>query len=391
MPQASTSVSELAFPQTVAQTETASRLAASGRRIVSLASGDPDQPTPPHVVEAAIRALRDGQTHYPPTRGTGPLREAIAAKLARENGVRVGTDQVLVTPGAKSALFSAVRALVNPGDEVLLLDPSWVSYAPLVAIAGARPVRVQLDPRRGYEIDRDTLESFVGPRTKAMILNSPCNPTGRVATAAELEAIGTLAVDRDLWILSDEIYEHFVFDGAIHRSLAAQPEYAPRVIVINGFSKTYAMTGWRLGWLAGPVDVVELATRVHAQTVTAAATVTMAAGMAALTGPQNFVSDAVTLYRQRRELLLRIWSSTGTVECPPCEGTFYLFPHVPRGGGSDWEVAALLLRDHGIACVAGSAFGASGAGRLRVSLTAPLEDLRLAGTVIASAFAATGA
>ncbi len=381
----SVSVAGLEFPATVAQTEAAARLAATGRRIIPLASGDPDQRTALHIVEAAIRAMREGQTHYPPTRGTGALREAIVAKLARENGVRVGVDEVLVTPGAKSALFSAIRALIDEGDEVLILDPSWVTYAPLVTVAGGRPVRVQLDPAREYRIDREVLERNVGPRSRAILLNSPCNPTGRVASTEELAALGGFAVDHDLFVVSDEIYEHFVFDGAVHRSLAADPELAPRVVVVNGFSKTYAMTGWRLGWLAGPADIVELASRVHAQTVTSAATFTMAAGVAALTGPQKVVAQAAALYHERRNLLLGVWAAAGTVECRPSEGTFYLFPKIPQGLSDD-HVAAALLDRHGIACVPGSAFGACGSGRLRIALTASTADLEYAAHAIAGAF-----
>jgi aspartate aminotransferase len=386
MAKPSASVAALGFPATVALTEAAARLAASGKRVIPLASGDPDLPTPPHIVEAAVRALRGGATHYPPIRGTGPLREAIADKLARDNGVRVSVDQIMVAPGAKSALFSAVRALVDPGDDVLILDPSWVTYTPLVELAGAHAVRVQLDANRDYPIERETLERHIGNRTKAILLNTPCNPTGRVATRDELETLGSLANDHDLWVISDEIYEHFVFDGATHCSLAADARYAPRVVVVNGFSKSYAMTGWRLGWLAGPEAVIELASRVQAQTVTSAATFTMAAGVAALTGPQDVVAQARALYRSRRDLMLETWLSTGSVRCTVSEGTFYLFPHTPASL-PDVEVAATLLGEHGVACVPGSVFGNCGSGRLRIALTAPTGEIEDAAQAIAATFA----
>lgn len=380
-------VAGLGFPATVALSEVAAGLVASGKRVIALASGDPDLPTPPHIVEAAVRAVRAGATHYPPIRGTGPLREAIVDKLARENGVCVSVEQIMVAPGAKSALFSAVRALVDPGDDVLILDPSWVTYAPLVELAGANPVRVQLDANRDYLIDRETLERHIGNRTKAILLNTPCNPTGRVATRDELETLGSLANERDLWVVSDEIYEHFVFDGATHCSIAADARYSSRVVVVNGFSKSYAMTGWRLGWLSGPEEVVELASRIQAQTVTSAATFTMAAGVAALTGPQDVVAQARALYRARRDLVLEKWLSTGSVRCAASEGTFYLFPHTPAGL-SDVEIASTLLVDHGVACVPGSVFGDCGSGRLRIALTAPTDEIENAARVIAMTFAA---
>ncbi len=386
MAKPSATVAALGFPATVALTEAAARLAASGRRVIPLASGDPDLPTPPHIVEAAVRAIRSGATHYPPVRGTGALREAIADKLARENGIRVSVDQIMVAPGAKSALFSAVRALVDPGDDVLILDPSWVTYAPLVELAGARAVRVQLDANRNYLIERGALERHIGNRTKAILLNSPCNPTGRIATRDELETVGSVANDHDLCVVSDEIYEHFVFNGATHCSLAADDRYASRVMVVNGFSKSYSMTGWRLGWLAGPQALVDLASRVQAQTVTSAATFTMAAGVAALTGPQDVVAEARVLYSSRRKLMLDIWASTGSVRCPASEGTFYLFPHTPTGI-PDVEVTGTLLGEHGVACVPGSVFGDCGSGRLRIALTAPTDQIETAANSIAATFA----
>jgi aspartate aminotransferase len=386
-PAVSAAIVDLGFPATVAQTEAARHLAGSGRRVVALASGDPDLATPAHIVEAAERALRDGETHYPPTRGTGALIEAIVAKLATENSIRVGTDQVLVTPGAKAALFSAIRSIVNPHDEVLVLDPSWVTYSPLIEIAGATPVRVQLNSDRNFRIDRELLERYAGPRTRAILLNSPCNPTGRVATDEELAAIGQFAEAHDLWIVSDEIYEHFVYDGAVHRSLAANDALAHRVLVVNGFSKAYAMTGWRLGWLVGPAPVIELASRVQAQTVTSAATFTMAAGVAALTGPQDGVMQAASTYAERRALLLGLWANSGIVECARSEGAFYLFPRIPPRL-DDETVCATLLAEHGIATVPGSAFGASGAGHLRIAVTAPTDDVRVAGEAIVATFEA---
>lgn len=382
----SSSIAGLAFPATIAQTEAAARLRAAGRRIIPLASGDPDLPTPEHIAEAGIRAIRDGQTHYGPTTGTPQLRAAIAAKLASENGVSVGPDQVLVTPGAKAALFDATRAIVNDGDEVLVLDPSWVTYGALVGIAGGRPVRVQLDPADGYRIRREVLAEHIGPRTRAIMLNTPCNPTGRVATIDEIEAIGSLALEHDLFIVSDEIYEHLVYDGAVHRSPAAIPELADRTIIVNGFSKAYSMTGWRLGWLAGPPRIMELATRVHAQTVSSAATFTMAAGVAALEGPQDVVRMAVERYRARRERVLATWAAAGSVACDPSEGTFYLFPEIPAGPMDDAQVAAHLLEVHGIAAVPGSAFGEAGTGRLRLSLTAPDDQIDEAARAMAEAF-----
>ena len=272
---------------TLAVNDKAKSLQRDGKDVIALAGGDPDFDTPPHIVEAAVQAIKNGRTHYPaPAKGLPEALEAVADKMARDNGVYVDprTD-VVITPGSKWALYLALAAIVNPGDEVIYLEPVWVSYPPLIRIAGGAPVAVTLPEETNFTVTEALLREKVTPRTKAIMVNSPCNPSGRVLTQDEINAIVRVAIDEDLYVITDEVYEKLVFDDHKHYSLAAQPEMAERTLTTNGLSKGYAMTGWRLGWIVGPPDLVKLAARMHSQTVTSAATFTMVAAAAALNGP----------------------------------------------------------------------------------------------------------
>ena len=363
---------------TIAVSDRARVLRAQGRDIIALAGGDPDFPTPHHIVEAAEAALRAGDTHYPPSRGRPALIEAIADKLARENGVRVKPNQVIVTPGAKWALLVALAALVNPGDEVIVLDPAWVSYAPMVGLNDAQPVHVALPAADDYWITEARLRAALTERSKVLLVNSPNNPTGRVLTREEIDAIVRVASEADLYVISDEIYEHLVFDGAVHHSLAAEPGMAERTVIINGFSKAYAMTGWRLGWLAAPEPVASLAMNLHSQGVTSASSFAMAAGVAALTGPQDCIGEMVAAYADRRRFMVEALNAIEGIECEAPDGAFYLFPRLPNSGLDSVALAERLLEQGDIAAVPGIAFGEAGEGHLRFTIATSMSDLERA-------------
>lgn len=351
-------------------------LAAAGHDIINLAGGEPDFATPQHIVDAAFKAIQAGDTHYPPSFGTPELLEAIIAKLKRENNVHhFGPSNILVTPGGKWALYVALAVTLNPGDEVLLLDPSWVSYAPMVQLNRGVPVRVPLPSTDNFAITKAQLEQYITPRTKLIMLNSPNNPTGRVITQDELNVLAEVATEHDLYVLSDEIYEHILFDGAVHHSIAADPRMAERAIIINGFSKAYAMTGWRLAWLAAPGPIAKLARVYQTQSITAAASFTMAAGVAALNGPQEPVQEMTAAYAARRRFMLDALEEIPGIECAPIEGAFYIFPKFTATDKSSLEVADILLEKALIATTPGIAFGEAGEGHVRFSIATHMHDL----------------
>lgn len=351
-------------------------LKAAGHDVINLAGGEPDFATPPHIVEAAFRAIQAEDTHYPPAFGTPELLEAIVAKLQRENNVHhITPSQILVTPGGKWAIFAGLAAVLNPGDEVMLLDPSWVSYAPMVELNGGVPVRVPLPSAENFTVSEELLRRYITPRTKLIMVNSPNNPTGRVLSRPEIDALVKVAVEHDLYVLSDEIYEHILYDGAVHYSLAAEPGMAERTLIVNGFSKAYAMTGWRLGWLAGPQPVMRLARTLQTQSVTSAASFTMAAGVAALNGPQDCVREMTAAYAARRRFMLDALAEIPGIECPPIEGAFYIFPKFTHTQKNSLEIANLLLEKALIATTPGIAFGPAGEGHVRFSIATRMEDL----------------
>ncbi len=351
-------------------------LAAAGHAIVNLAGGEPDFNTPQHIIDAGYQAILAGDTHYPPSFGTPELLAAIVAKLKRENDVQhITPNQVVVTPGGKWAIYTTLAVTLNPGDEVLVLDPSWVSYAPMVELNQGIPVRVPLPSSENFTITPEILERYVTPRSKLIMVNSPNNPTGRVLTRTEIEALTQVAIEHDLYVMSDEIYEHILFDGAIHYSIAAEPGMAERTIIVNGFSKAYAMTGWRLAWLAGPAPVIKLARTYQTQTVTSAASFAMAAGVAALSGPQDAVHAMTAAYAERRRFVLDALEEIPGLECAPIEGAFYVFPKFTATQKNSLEVANILLEKALIATTPGIAFGAAGEGHVRFSIATHMHDL----------------
>lgn len=351
-------------------------LKAAGKDAISLAGGEPDFATPQHIVDAAYAAIAAGDTHYPPSPGTPALLNAIVAKLQRENNVHhITPAQIMVTPGAKWALFATLAALLEPGDEVLLLDPSWVSYAPMVMLQRGVPVQVPLPGTDHFRVTVDQLEQHITPKSKVLMVNSPNNPTGRVLTRAEIDAIVYVATRHDLYVISDEIYEHIIFDDHVHYSLAAEPGMAERTVIVNGFSKAYAMTGWRLGWLAGPQPIVNLARVYQTHSAQSAASFTMAAGVAALNGPQDCVKEMTAAYDARRKFVLEALEEIPGIECPPVEGAFYIFPRFTATRKNSLEITAALIEDALVVGTPGSAFGPAGEGHVRFSIAERTSDL----------------
>ncbi len=351
-------------------------LKAAGYDVINLAGGEPDFDTPKHIQEAAFEAIRKGDTHYPTSHGTPALLDAIIAKLARENNIHdVQHSQIMVTPGAKWALYATVAAIVEPGDEIMVLDPSWVSYTPIVQLNRAVPVRVPMLAENNFTVSEELLRHYVTPRTKLLMINSPCNPTGRVLNRSEIDAICKIAIEYDLYVISDEIYEHILYEGAKHYSLAAEPGMAERTIIINGFSKAYAMTGWRLGWMAGPANVVKLARVLQTHSAQSAASFTMTAGVAALNGPQDGVQAMTATYAQRRKLVLDAFEEIPGIECKPIEGAFYLLPKFTHTNKTSIEIAAILLEKAHIASTPGIAFGPPAEGHIRFSIAERTDQL----------------
>ena len=378
MPSVTKLAGQISKSPTIAMNDKAKQLAADGHAVIGLAGGEPDFDTPAHIVEAGVRAIRDGETRYAaPSKGITPLLEAIAEKTERDNGMRVNpmTD-IVVTPGGKQALFLALKAMLDPGDEVLIPAPYWVSYPSVTTMVGGVPVTVPTSSDDNYRLRLDHLREFVTPRTKAIIVNSPSNPTGHILSSDEIEAVATLAAEADLFIISDEIYEKLSFDGRPVMSLASLPDIADRVLVINGLSKTYAMTGWRLGWLAGPTPVMGAAGMFNSQTATSAATFTQHAAVAALTGPQDCVEVMRKSYEERRNLMVSSFNSIDNMSCPDIEGAFYAFPKVDRTSKTSEEVANIILDEAVVVGVPGSAFGIHDDAHIRFSFAADIDLLR---------------
>ncbi len=380
-------VSSIPPSETLAVSDRAKALKAAGRDVVALAGGDPDFDTPDYIIAAAFQAIENGATHYPaPMKGITPLLEAIAHKMETDNGVKVnpGSD-VVVTPGGKWSLFLALSAILNPGDEVIYLEPVWVSYPPMIVLAGGTPVAVTLSADDNFRITADRLREKITPHTKALMVNTPNNPTGRVLTREELDAVVAVALEYDLYVISDEIYESIIYDGRQHLSPAAEPGMAERTLTINGLSKSHAMTGWRLGWLVGPTPILKLATQMNSQTVSSAANFTMHAAVAALKGPKDTTRAMTESYKKRRDYMVPALNAIDGVECANIEGAFYLFPRFPNSTKNSAELAEVLIDQAGIASVPGGAFGKSGEGHVRFSIATAMSELEKAVDKLAKA------
>lgn len=371
-------VTGIASSPTVAVSDRARQLRAAGRDVIDLGGGDPDFPTPQHIVQAAADAMEAGDTHYVASAGIIELRREIARKLLTENGVEYSPDEIVVTPGGKPAVYSAIMTLVDEGDEVLILDPGWVSYVPEVVIAQGRPVSVPLSPDDNFALTDARLRPYITPRTRAVILCTPNNPTGRVATRAELETVAALAREHNLIVFSDEIYEKLIYDGRTHISIASLPGMRERTVTLNGFSKAYAMTGWRLGYLAAPRPIVRQMLKLYSHSLTCAASFSQRGAVAALTGPQEAIAQMVEAYDRRRRFVTEGLNAIPGVRCALPEGAFYSLPDIRGTGLSSTECAEILLEAGSVAVTPGNAFGPAGEGFIRLSYATSDELLRSA-------------
>ena len=366
----STKISALPPSGTLRMSREAALLRKQGRDIVSLSMGEPDFPTPEHIVKAAEESLRRGETHYVASPGIPRLREEIVKKSQRDNGIRCSADDVIVAP-TKQCIYLALAAILNPGDEVLIPDPGWVSYAPQVFAAAGVPI--PFEHHYDNKMDLESMHSAVGPKTKAVIVNSPSNPLGSVMTPSEAEGIAALAVENDLYVISDEIYEKLIYEGS-HISPAAMDGMGDRTITVNGFSKAYAMTGWRLGWAIAHGQIMANMRRLHEHTLTCLPQFIQEGGIAALTGPTAALDNMIAEFTERRKLLLSLLDKVDGLKTKPPGGAFYVFPRFDASTSSD-ELALNLLREEGIAVAPGSAFGNCGEGHLRISYAASRDDI----------------
>ena len=353
---------------------------AAGEDVVGFGAGEPDFPTPPGIVAAAEQACADPRNHhYTPAGGLPELREAIAAKTARDSSYAVAASQVLVTNGGKQAVYEAFATLLDPGDEVLLPAPWWTTYPEAIRLAGGVPVDVVTTEAAGYRVSVEQLEAARTPRTKVLLWCSPSNPTGAVASPQEVQAVGRWALEHGIWVVADEIYEHLVYGAAEHVSMpVAVPELADRCVIVNGVAKTYAMTGWRVGWLIGPADVVKAATNLQSHLTSNVSNVSQRAALEALTGDLSAVHEMRTAFDRRRQVMVRLLNEIPGVTCPEPQGAFYCYPSVKGVLGkslrgtlveSSAQLAELVLEEAGVAVVPGEAFGTPGYFRLSYALS----------------------
>ncbi len=352
-------------------------LEAQGREIIHLEIGEPDFDTPSNIIEAAGTALMEGQTHYCPSAGIPELRQAIAEHIAETRGVDVVPEQVVVTPGGKPVMFFAILALVEEGDEVLYPNPGFPIYESMINFVGAKPVPLVLEEDRGFRFDVSQLREKVSPRTKMIIINSPQNPTGGVLTKEDLEEIAAVATERDLMVLSDEIYDRILYEGE-HVSFLSMPGVQDRTILLNGYSKTYAMTGWRLGYGVMPEGLAEHITRLMTNSNSCTATFTQWAGVEALRGPQDSSAKMVEEFKRRRDVIVPGLNAIDGIRCAMPKGAFYVFPNVEGTGMSERDLADYLMEEAGVAVLAGSSFGEYGRGFIRMSYANSIENIQKA-------------
>jgi aspartate aminotransferase len=369
----------IAESATLAVDAKAKALKAAGRPVIGFGAGEPDFPTPGYIVEAAVEACRDPRNHrYTPAGGLPELKAAIVAKTRRDSGYEVEASQVLVTNGGKQAIYEAFATLLDPGDEVLLPAPYWTTYPEAIRLAGGVPVEVLADETQDYKVTVDQLAAAVTDRTKAVLFCSPSNPTGAVDTPAEVEEIGRWILEQGLWVVTDEIYEHLTYGGVSTTSMpVVVPELADRCVVVNGVAKTYAMTGWRVGWLIGPKDVVKAATNLQSHATSNVGNVAQRAAVAALEGDLSAVAEMREAFDRRRRTMVRMLNEIPGVTCPEPTGAFYAYPSVKgvlgrevggRTPTTSAELAEVILEEAEVAVVPGEAFGAPGYLRLSYAL-----------------------
>ena len=372
---------------TIAVSAKARALAAAGRDIIALAAGEPDFDTPQTIKDAAIRAIHDGRTKYTDVDGVPELKAAIVAKFARENGLTYTPAQVNVSPGGKPVIYNAMVATLAPGDEVLIPTPYWVSYPDMVLLAGGEPVFVPTAAQDGFLLQPDALEAAITPRTKWLILNSPSNPSGAAYSRAALQALAEVLLRHpQVWVLTDDMYEHLLYDGFAFSTIAeVEPQLYERTLTMNGVSKAYAMTGWRIGYAAGPEPLIRLMAKVMSQSTSNPCSISQWAAVEALNGPQDFIKTRAQAFERRRDLVVSMLNQARGLRCPKPEGAFYVYPscegligkRTPQGQaiGSDLDFTNALLEAEGVAVVQGEAFGLSPFFRISYATSdAVLED-----------------
>jgi aspartate aminotransferase len=383
----STALSRVKPSATLAADQKGRELKAAGRDIISLAAGEPDFDTPDNIKDAAIKAIRDGKTKYTNVDGIPELKEAIVAKFARENGLTYKTSQVNVSPGGKPVIWNAMISTLNPGDEVVIPTPYWVSYWDIVRLAGGEPKAAPTTAESGFKLSAADLEAAITPKTRWLLLNSPSNPSGAAYTRGELKALAEVLLRHpQVWILTDDMYEHLVF-GDFEFSTIAQVEPAlyDRTLTMNGVSKAYAMTGWRIGYAAGPEPLIKLMAKVMSQTTSNPSSISQWAAVEALNGPQDFIKPNAKLFEGRRDLVVSLLNQASGIHCPTPEGAFYVYPSVagligkttPSGKtiATDQDFAVELLETEGVSVVFGAAFGLSPFFRISYATSnALLED-----------------
>ncbi|AMG59632.1 pyridoxal phosphate-dependent aminotransferase [Pantoea vagans] len=386
MPEIANRLKNVAVSASVAMTQKARDLAAQGIDVVGLSTGEPDFPTPEHATEAAYAAARAGDTRYPPTNGTPALRAAIQRKFKRDNGLDYDISQILSAGGAKQIIFNAMLATINPGDEVVIPTPSWISYADIVKFAGGTPVPVSCHEENDFKPLPADLQAAITDNTKWLLLNYPSNPTGSVASRTELQAIADVMLDHPhIWILTDDIYEHLIYDGVSFVTIAqVEPRLYDRVLTVNGVSKAYSMTGWRLGFCGGPLKLIRAMSNVNTQNSGGVTTLTQAAAVAVLDGPQTLLKERATIYRQRRDYVVERLNAVDGLSCHRPQGAFYLFVNITAyigktsAGGRlishDADFVMALIEEQHVVTVQGAAYGMSP--YFRLSYATSMERLQ---------------
>ncbi len=386
MPALAERLNRVSISASVIMTIKARELAAQGIKVISLASGEPDFPSPPHAIEAAHQAALAGDTKYPPQDGTRRLKEAVQRKFKRDNNLDYALDEIMVTNGGKQSIFNAFMATIDPGDEVLIPAPYWVSYAEMAKVAGGVPVTINCPQNNGFKLRPEDLEAAITPKTKWVMINFPNNPTGAACSRAEMQAIAAVLMKHPhVWIMTDDMYEHLIYDGFEFCTIAdVEPRLKDRTLTVNGASKTYAMTGWRVGFCGGPKALIKGMMNMQGQATAGVSTISQAAVAAALDGPQDLVRERAEEYRQRRDLVVEMLNAAPGISCHKPEGAFYVFPNIAgcigktsKGGRkieTDTDFAMALLEEKYVATVQGTAYGMSP--YLRISYATNTENLR---------------
>ncbi|OCQ98715.1 aspartate aminotransferase [Nostoc sp. MBR 210] len=367
-------VSQVKPSLTLAIAAKAKAMKSEGIDVCSFSAGEPDFDTPAHIKAAAAKALAEGKTKYGPAPGEPKLREAIAQKLKSDNGLDYKAENVIVTNGGKHSLYNLILSLIDPGDEVIIPAPYWLSYPEMVTLAGGVSVIVNTDASTGYKITPEQLRQAITPKTKLFVLNSPSNPTGMVYTPEEIKALAQVIVDADIYVVSDEIYEKILYDGAEHISIGSLgKEIFERTFISNGFAKAYSMTGWRLGYLAGPVEIIKAANSIQGHSTSNVCTFAQYGAIAALEESQDCVAEMLQAFTKRRQVMLERINAIPGLYCPKPDGAFYLFPDISKTGLKSLEFCDALIEEHQVAVIPGIAFGADN--NIRLSYATDLATI----------------